>query len=210
MPAKHLIHNKRQRPLSRLDSRASSLGRADRVLLLDEVMNMVRGATLQLLCFAKFMLPGSNSSSTAADHMAAPLRVPLLIGVCIDRRKPRGWSTLNGRCRAADSRAQRPFLCPARTQREWPSSRRRPNGGFMLFAGGAPPGRPRRHTPVPGWRESCWPLYRTGMQESAFLNPAVLPSCRTQPHTLSPLTARYANKVERSYRCFPCADTVAY
>jgi hypothetical protein len=148
MPAKHLIHNKRQRPLSRLDSRASSLGRADRVLLLDEVMNMVRGATLQLLCFAKFMLPGSNSSSTAADHMAAPLRVPLLIGVCIDRRKPRGWSTLNGRCRAADSRAQRPFLCPARTQREWPSSRRRPNGGFMLFAGGAPPGRPRSSTHV--------------------------------------------------------------
>ena len=59
------------------------------MLLLDEVINTVRGATLQLLCFAKFMLPGSNRWSTAVDHMTAPL----LIGVCIERRKPRGWST---------------------------------------------------------------------------------------------------------------------
>ena len=78
-----------------------------------------------------------HGSSTAADHMA----VPPLIDMCIERHKPRGWSTLNGRCRAADSRAQRPFLCPARTQREWPSSRRRPNGTFMLSQSGVPPAK---------------------------------------------------------------------
>ena len=64
------------------------------MLLLDEVINMVRGATLQLLCFAKFML--QHGSSTAADHMA----VPPLIDVCIERPQAAGMVD-----------AQRPLPC---------------------------------------------------------------------------------------------------